>query len=650
MIDLYLFHIAPLSLSKVVSLAIVLFAFIYVSISLRRSLSNKSRSYRLGLIALNFLAGLSLAALIVSPASLQYANTSSLLITSPDYDLELLESIDYEEVFKLGGHDINLYHSDTSVSFDEAFDSDIQTVQNIQSLFWKLPEMSRLTIVGDGLSQSVLNEINQSLLQPLSVAFKPSKQKAGFSRVNWTQRLNLGNYLHIQGLIHSTDPRVNSVALIDPAGDQVTECKLLSDESFSISAKPRLAGRHTYQIVLKDSKQNEIVREAIDIYVEHLAQAKLLVVQSSPSFETKQIQNWAAENGAQLMLQTQISKDKYITRLTNIKDVRSRDFTQDLLDEFDLLIMDGRALLGLTTEQKQMLREAVELGLGLFVIADQELIDQKQNLPSWMAPIAIQQTEESREMVPYWSDNLDGFTAPIESFMPIIAADFIPENQLTAIQTNMRTLVQASNGWPIVKSLDVGLGRVTVSLMRETYRWVTNGDRTSHSHYWQNVISKAARPSESPLELQQISYPLFKGQRTKFCIESRLPIDSATVTSATMPDDEQVVHLLRGENTLSRYCGYFWPNQAGWYRVNVSVSESDQHYEDWISISDNDEWLALQQSNKRRDTLRYIQKQSLSSEHHKTKMYQPINQWIFWWIFVLCASLVWAENKYMRDE
>ena len=43
-----------------------------------------------------------------------------------------------------------------------------------------------------------------------------------------------------------------------------------------------------------------------------------MIKQSSPSFETRQLKSWAAEQGSMVVVQTHISKDKTITQKINI--------------------------------------------------------------------------------------------------------------------------------------------------------------------------------------------------------------------------------------------------------------------------------------------------------------------------------------------
>ena len=386
-------------------------------------------------------------------------------------------------------------------------------------------------------------------------------------------------------------------------------------------------------------------------WFENQAQSKIIVFQSSPSFEIKQLQNWAAENGAQMMIQTKISKDRYITRLTNLEGMNQRNFSLELLQQFQLMVVDGRALMEFNSTQMSILESALNNGLGLIVIADQSLTEAntQSQLPEWLNPLALKANSESRELVPYWSDNLDGFTAPVESFIPIMAAEFsAAENSSLNYQT--KTLVQASNGWPIVKSTRVGLGKVAVSLIRNSHYWVTSGDKTSYSHYWQNLISQIASPMRNKFKLASESEPRFVFEKNTICIQSSSPVESITLRSVENFDKEQEIYLADSSTIPNQYCGVFWPEYAGWYQVTYYDELNSESSQNWLSVYSLDSWSAFQQTTKTRDTLRFQQRQSQSVVDGKKTVYQPINPWFFWWIFIISAGLIWVENKYLRSE
>jgi hypothetical protein len=94
-------------------------------------------------------------------------------------------------------------------------------------------------------------------------------------------------------------------------------------------------------------------------------------------------------------------------------------------------------------------------------------------------------------------------------------------------------------------------------------------------------------------------------------------------------------------------CGYFWPvKQGGHTFTNNSSDETINKETSLHHIEAKNTWQAMQQAAIIKATL---VKQSLNSviqTQMKTNDYDQINPWYFWWIFVICASLIWLERKF----
>jgi hypothetical protein len=107
-----------------------------------------------------------------------------------------------------------------------------------------------------------------------------------------------------------------------------------------------------------------------------------MIWQSAPSFETQQLSRWAADTGAQLLVRTQISRDRFLNQRINLSGDIAISLSPSLLATVDMIVLDGRQWLALGSADRSSLLTAVSEGLGLLVLMDAELGQAMVNDPS----------------------------------------------------------------------------------------------------------------------------------------------------------------------------------------------------------------------------------------------------------------------------
>ncbi|NQZ06190.1 MAG: hypothetical protein HRT35_03425, partial [Algicola sp.] len=213
---------------------------------------------------------------------------------------------------------------------------------------------------------------------------------AGPVELSWNRQLLLGNRFTLAGRYQNIDSNaIVTIKLLDPAGTVVSQIRVENHQTFQLTDTPKAMGSYHYRLNVVSEKNELLNDEVIPVVVSKAPAAKLLVVQSSPSFESKHLKNWASSLEASLLVLTTISKDKFITSSVNMDEHTPRKFTPQLLNDFDLLIMDGRALVNLSAVHQQWLNQAVDQGLGLYIIADDDLI-KAANLPDIISSFSFE--------------------------------------------------------------------------------------------------------------------------------------------------------------------------------------------------------------------------------------------------------------------
>ena len=177
-----------------------------------------------------------------------------------------------------------------------------------------------------------------------------------------------------------------------------------------------------------------------------------------------------------------------------------------------------------------------------------------------------------------------------------------------------------------------------------------------YSQLWQSMIKQISRrDNQAEIYLDVSRHLFFEKQRVKICyqsssLDSKVPetlkIVHHSLHTASQPVDLSQTDshelLLQSDLILkNQHCGYFWPQQPGWYHI-FSETESSTH-SNKIYVEPGNLWLSHQQQNKIQATK--AKQADFSESENNDGHYKKINQWIFWWMLLLSACMIWIERK-----
>ena len=418
-------------------------------------------------------------------------------------------------------------------------------------------------------------------------------------------------------------------------------------ETFELLVNVKTEGLWQYQLALaKASDDITVVEENLAFEVTRPSLAKLLIRQSAPSFETRHVKNWAVEQGAQVTVETQISKNRYISQHANYpQEDRSDEKTAQVdsfdtlstLDQYDLLIIDARGLMKLSQHQQDNLAVAVKRGLGVLVIGDSTLFTEN-NLPGVLNQFRISHgsTIESDQSLLSWQFDQAG--EPLN----VIAADIPASSGFS--------LVKGAEGRVIVPGIHWGLGKVAISLTNQTYQWRTAGQRQLYSRYWQFLFESLARQSLAPYllpvendHLNIARQPLPRCFSVNENLYSRLA-DYALRYEGTEGKPVALIPLV-DEVNQNMACGVIYPASSGWQRITLSANEETLSHS--LYVYNESDWPAWQQQRKHNAGKRM---QSAMQTGLKQTYWTEISLWPLWWGLLLMCSLLWIERKFWTNR
>ncbi|WP_444996825.1 hypothetical protein [Aliikangiella sp. IMCC44359] len=589
-----------------------------------KRLNNSSAARKLLLIVFNCFALIALTGLLFKPHLKGSSTESVSLITQGNF------------VRETQLNDLKYTLSNTS---DSKKIISLNYLSNVQQLLYHHPNLQTLQVLGDGLSENQWKNFGN-----IQVDYVQPKKLSGIVDIEWQRELNQGELLIIKGRLQFiAKDKVFHLRLINPANEVEQEQQLLGNEIFTLNTQPKTSGLHQYKIEVFNSNKQLVTEETVSINVTNNAQVKILILQSSPSFETKQLQNWAAEHGGKILTKTKISQDRYITQSINIEHSYQTNNIEQLFDQFDLLMIDGRGLTELTNHQKEILEKETRNGLGVLILADSALL-QAGTKSALLTGFSLQTFNEdnasSLEVTPNWLSQSVKKDVVSELLVSRLNAKLsINEKQLIGFNL----LVWSKDNHLLVAKKQLGNGQLALSTVRDTYRWVTSGNKALHSDYWQNLIKNIARYQMKAGFLPPKDKSFYRvNQLAELCLLSDEPIMQVSAKNKSRHVAEQILLMQQDLANQKQYCGYFWPRQPGWYHI----AAKDEKYQSWIYVESLTSWSAIQQQEKIRATLA---KQASYIPEQLTDVlatYKPISSWYFWWLFLISATVLWLERKF----
>jgi hypothetical protein len=537
-------------------------------------------------------------------------------------------------------------------------DKPVRFIEQAEQLLDWQPELQQLTVLGEGLNHKQW----QTLLAQrpnLKIHYNGAIPLSGLVDMNWSHKAVVGQYFDISGRIQVAASEQNTtdlyqLELIDPMQRVLQTISLRSNEAFHFTEQTKLVGnwQYTLRLTQKDHLSTDnvpIANEVVAVSVEPGIIVPLLIYQSAPSFETRHLKAWATSFNNPVTVISQISKNKYLTQQYNNPVTGSSTaifdaFNLETLTDYSLLVMDGRAFSELNNEQQRALKQAIEQGLGILILADQGLATTMQQsaielLTGWQLHTVDAQNANQR-VLPQWPSSI------------LHQAIQIPNLQL-----NMRagqTLVGTTNQQILVGVRPLGLGHVAVSLINNTFQWQTSGNAAMYSQYWQYLFSKIARYqgqgywlAKTPASLTMVN------QLDTVCALSADPSIEASFQTVGKTDFIPL-KLTMDSIQQSKFCATWWPASLGWQQLNLSKNTTNGTSVDGQKATINiqqrfvygsNDWLAWQQQNKiQASTFQAKRSEKLSLTEPQTQR-KAVNKLWCWMFFILSCSLLWIERK-----
>lgn len=495
-------------------------------------------------------------------------------------------------------------------------------------LLLREPALGMLTVTGHGLDTAQWLQFPDDL----DIRFDPPPL-SGPVAAAWPRSLLQGEPLIVTGRYREdVSANATSVELLDPAGVAVAVHDLLSGDTFELITHPKAPGLLDYRLrVVGD--EGPLHTEPVPVYVRPGERPVLYILQSAPSFETRQLSNWAGDNGATVVTDTVITRGRELRQRVNADRLADDRLSPALLESTALAIIDGRAWAGLDAGRREWFETAVREGMGLLILADAELDAYLDRSDGLLQGFSLAERERSEDgYVPVWEGSAS------EQPLPLLGLELAHRDGVALTQVQSGEVVEAYR--------NTGLGRVAISVMRERHRWLTSGDAATYTAYWARLMGRLGRPAPLPYLLPPGDDTWPRPQRrTRLCAmagDTDVSFEVAPLQGEPVLELESAAPSFGGP----RRCAEFWPQHTGWHRARLYAGGAGEwQSEAYYYVFGEHEWQTQWRDSRQQATLQRSSAPAADDAAMTRMARVDIGPLWPWLLLMFSAGLLWLERR-----
>ncbi len=466
-----------------------------------------------------------------------------------------------------------------------------------------LDSITEVIVLGNGLPSYDFWQLRE-----VSTTYLKGVIPKGVINLKYNNKQQIGSDLEVAGLYNKADAG-NRLVLETVSGVGLDSVVLNGEEKQDFQLKSNLGvkGKLVYQLTEKDSTDKVLTSNPVPVEVVEKQQLRIFISNTFPSFETKYLKNFLAEEGHELVVRSQITKGRYKFEYFNTSKNPVYGFPENALKDFDLLILDTETYLSLSKHNKNTLVRLIkEIGIGVFVQPSESLFKSTNQIVSFSIERAIGQKNLKVE------NNL------LETY------PFKFQN------TNPSGITVANHSYAVV----VGKGKFSTTVLSNTYQLVLDGKTDVYSKIWSTIINATARAKQMNGAFESFKLLSVISEPNSFALLTGVEEPMVTVNG------EHNVPLIKNAALEDRWHGKTYPNKLGWQMLQMSNDTSViRNY----FVLDSVHWKSVIGENIRRDNSSFFDKTKKAEVKKMLRI--ELSRWPFFFIFLICMGYMWLSPK-----
>jgi len=554
-------------------------ASVFLTLLIIREVAGDGRRKGLAILCYS-IATMALLLIALKPEYKRPVSSSTFILLTEGYDQQQLDSLRKATQGELVMH------------YDSASYHQLKRLLETRSAY----------ILGTGFDPDEL-----SLWKDGNIVYHEGAQPEGVTRLNFKPKHRVGEKVIIQGAVNRPD----AVQLkLEALGATLDSTQVAAGEqSFSLQTDLKVPGRFTIKVIEENVDGTVLKASELPIIVEEPERLKVLLINTFPTFELKYLKNFLVQEGHELTVRNQLSKNKYRYEYYNTDRQRFNRLNESLLKDFDLVLTNNSTLNQLSYTGKQSLKQQIEEGLGLFVIPDESMFNGNDFVNFKFEPAA-----ETTQL------EIDGEVLEVKKHPFSLAKQFGEAHVYEGVSGYQR----------------FGAGRIGITTLLNTYQLVLNGEADVYQKLWKRHLESVAQKengiSLSADWLAQVNHPYhftIKGLQSKPAITVEA-VDIALQQDPHLP-----------ENWQSSY----WPEKEGWHAINIENSQDSL----WFYAQNSNNWMALNNVKRQKANSRVFNN-ALKDDGQKIAGYALINPIWFYLAFLISVGYLWLAPKLTSQQ
>ncbi|MBA4000316.1 MAG: hypothetical protein C0461_06935 [Brevundimonas sp.] len=483
------------------------------------------------------------------------------------------------------------------VALPESDAVDVVRVPDLATALRRFPEAQSIRVSGDGLPPR-----DQGAL-PVPLEYEPGPAPVGLVEFSSPSPVAPGAGFEAGGRVGTLASGV--VELVDPADQVVARAPVEAGDQFQLTAYTRAAGLALFHLRLRDAQGDLVEEIAVPVETRDAAAIRMVVLAGAPNPEVRQVRRWAESVELDVSLQVDLG--------AGLRLGDAAPLTAAGLSEVDLLVIDDRRWETLPGASRAAVASAVRSGMGLLLRPTGPLGGETRR--QWAA-LGVSLSGAGDAVAP--PDESEALTRLDLTHDGSAAVSILLDDQ---------EAVTAS--WS-----GLGLGRVGVITVVDTYALALTGRPEQHSRIWGAVVSALARADDQARpEIEGLAW---SGRRVAVC---------------DLQDEGRVIDPTRAAHSLiidpgagARRCAAWWPETAGWH---VAVDDRDQPTPFYVHPADAAS--SLLRAADRQATLNMAAATPDADAHGQRRVAGSPWPW-FTALLAVLALLWWLERRRPRQD
>ncbi|QSE96623.1 hypothetical protein [Fulvivirga lutea] len=381
-----------------------------------------------------------------------------------------------------------------------------------------------------------------------------------------------------------------------------------SIKAVTLNYKPLVSGK-TLLNITAEAENTVIQLEQLPVIVYQPDKSDVLILNDHPTFETKFLKNHLIAQGHRVFVRSKITTDRYRHENSGFEFDKLPYLSESLLGEFDVLIIPANDFFSLSRNERLNIEKQVkERGLGLLLLAS----NASDKIPDWINA-SFNKLEDDKQTMQLGKESVE-----IESIVGINSNQPLSECHLSI------------NDVCFNLSQPLGLGKVGILSIINTFKLSLNGNETQYQLLWDKILSKFIYKQMSPLTIE--SQLVYLDEPNKLWVINngapKVAFDSVRLT------------FRQHEFIDDRWQTTIWPRKAGWNNIVLS----DKPESKWQYVFQQDEWSSVK--NYQTLILNASYFNSINDYAAKEREVKKlISKWWFLLLFLVSMGYLWLEPK-----